>query len=103
VKAKLEDFSPAPMSEVLAMNGDESKATRLSRFSGALVLTALAARLRSQPIDANLDSLKLPGFAIQSISPLDPTGWVRVNLVRVPNSAPATPATVAAAPATPAS
>jgi hypothetical protein len=100
VKAKLEDFTPAPTSEVLAINGDEARATRLSRFSGALVLSALAARLRSQPIDANLDNLKLRGFAIQSISPLDPTGWVRVNLVRVPESA---PATVAAVPAVPAS
>ena len=35
VKAKLEDFTPAPTSEVLAMNGDESRSTRLSRFSGA--------------------------------------------------------------------
>jgi hypothetical protein len=82
------------------MNGDESKAVRISRFSGALVLSALAARLRSQPIDASLDNLKLRGFAIQSISPLDPTGWVRVNLVPVPGSP---PATVAAAPAAPAS
>jgi hypothetical protein len=104
VKAKLEDFTPSPTSEVLAMNGDEARPTRLSRFSGALVLSALAARLRSQPIDASLDNLKLRGFAIQSISPLDPTGWVRVNLVPVPvaGSAP-TPATVAAVPAAPAS
>jgi hypothetical protein len=99
VKAKLEDFTPAPTSEVLAMNGDESKSTRLSRFSGALVLSALAVRARSQPIEASLDNLKLRGFAIQSISPLDPTGWVRVNLVRVPDSAPATVAAVPAAPA----
>jgi hypothetical protein len=99
VKAKIEDFSPAPTSEVLAINGDESKSTRISRFSGALVLSALAVRLRSQPIDASLDNLKLRGFAIQSISPLDPTGWVRVNLVRVPGSPAATVAAVPAAPA----
>ena len=36
VKAKLEDFTPAPTSEVLAINGDEARSQRLSRFSGAL-------------------------------------------------------------------
>ena len=82
VKGKIEEFNPSPTSQVLAINDDESKAKALTRFSGALVLTALATRVRSQPINTSLDNLNLPGFAIQSISPLDPSGWVRVNLVR---------------------
>jgi hypothetical protein len=82
VRAKLQEFTPSPLSQVLAIRDDESKATPLNRFSGALVIGAIAAKLRSQPIDANLDNLKLKGFAIQSISPLDPSGWVRLTLVR---------------------
>ena len=34
---------------------------------------------------ANLDNLNLRGFAIQSISPLDPSGWLRVTLARAQN------------------
>jgi hypothetical protein len=82
IKAKLEDFSPAPSSQVLAINNDESKPVALTRFSGAVVISALAARVRSQPLIASLDNLNLRGFAVQSISPLDPSGWLRVNLVR---------------------
>jgi hypothetical protein len=83
IKAKVEDFTPSPSSQVLALNDDESKATPLNRFSGALVLSSLGARLRNQPpIDLDLNTLNLRGMAIQSVSPLDPSGWVRVNLVR---------------------
>jgi hypothetical protein len=102
VKSKVEEFNPSPTSQVLAINDDESKARPLNRFSGALVLSALATRMRSQPINASLDNLNLRGFAIQSISPLDPSGWVRVSLVRTATApVPATPAPapVMAAPA----
>jgi hypothetical protein len=100
VKGKIEEFNPSTNSQVQAINDDESKAQTLNRFSGALVLTTLATKIRQQPINASLDDLKLPGFAIQSISPLDPSGWMRVSLVRtVPVAAPAAPAQVMAAPA----
>ena len=74
VRAKIEDFTPSPDSHVLAINDDESKATALNRFSGALVIRLWPHRLRSLPIVANLDHLNLRGFAIQSITPLDPSG-----------------------------
>ena len=57
---------------------------------------ALGTKIRSQNIDVALSQLKLPGFAIQSISPLDPSGWIRVNLIRTA-TAPA-PAMTASAP-----
>src|SRR5262249_6248100 len=41
LRAKIEDFSPSPSSQVLAINEDETKPTTLTRFSGALVLSAL--------------------------------------------------------------
>ena len=97
VKAKLEDFTPSPTSQVLAFNDDESKPTAsepVQRSAGAQRPWRLGCE--SQPIDASLDNLKLRGFAIQSISPLDPSGWVRLSLTRRPG---APPAGVAAAPA----
>ena len=42
LRAKVEEFTPSPNSQVLAINEDESKPSSLTRFSGALVLTALA-------------------------------------------------------------
>ena len=51
-------------------------------------MTAMGAKILSQDIDINLDQLRLPGFTIQSISPLDPSGWGRVNLVRAGGTPP---------------
>ena len=49
-------------------------------------LDGLKTKLQGQPIDIPLSNLQLRGFAIQSVSPLDPSGWIRVNLVRVSSS-----------------
>jgi hypothetical protein len=84
IKARIEDFSPSPASQVLAINDDEKKPTPLTRFSAALVISSVVARLRSQPIEADLNRLNLRGFGIQSVTPLDPSGWMRVTLARVP-------------------
>lgn len=89
VRAKVEEFTPDPKSQALAIQDDETKAAPLTRFSGALVIGTLAGKIRSQPIEANLDNLRLPGYAIQSISPLDPTGWVRLNLYKTHEPVPA--------------
>src|SRR5262249_2144898 len=82
LKGKIQEFNPGTGGEVLAINDDENQAKPLTRFRSAIVMTALGARMRSQNIDINLDQLKLPGFAIRSVSPLDPSGWARINLVR---------------------
>ena len=82
VHAKVEDFNPGTDSQVLAIADDESKGVPLSRFSAAFVLGAFGGQLRLKPIDATLDQLKVPGIIVRSISPLDPTGWVTVNLER---------------------
>jgi hypothetical protein len=86
IHGKVEDFSPGTNAEVLAINDDENKGQPLSRFSAAIVLAAIGAKLRSQPIDVALNQEKVlgipmrPGISIRSISPLDPSGWVRVSL-----------------------
>jgi hypothetical protein len=86
LKGKIEEFNAGTRGEVLAINDDENQARPLTRFMSAIVISALGTRLRSQNIDINLDQfqLPLPGFAIQSVSPLDPSGWARINLVRRP-------------------
>ncbi|MGP0064921.1 MAG: hypothetical protein ACLQGP_15145, partial [Isosphaeraceae bacterium] len=82
LKGKIEEFNPGTNPQVIAINDDENKGTTLTRFTAAFVMGALGNKIRSQNIDVALDQLKLPGFAIHSVSPLDPTGWMRVNLVR---------------------
>jgi hypothetical protein len=85
VQGKVEDFNPGADGQVFAIADDETKAALLSRFSTAFVLGAVGGQLRQQPIDVTLDQVKIPGLLIRSISPLDPSGWVRVNLERDPS------------------
>jgi hypothetical protein len=80
LKGKLEGFDPGPGSRVFAINDDEAKATELTRFTSAIVLSVLANQLKGRPIDVPLSNVNIPGFAIDSISDLDPSGWMRVVL-----------------------
>lgn len=82
VHAKIEDITVPTNAEVVAINESESDARPLNRFSGALVITALLGKLRTQPIDTDLNNIRIPGLAITSVSPVDPSGWMRINLVR---------------------
>ena len=86
--AKVEDFNPGARPEVLAITDDETKAVPLSRFSASLVLGSIGGRLRTQPINVSLAQLHLPNFSIRSVSPLDPSGWVRVGLEPNPTNEP---------------
>jgi hypothetical protein len=82
LKGKIQEFNPGTTGEVIAINDDENQGKPLTRFQSAIVMTALGGRIRSQNIDVSLDQLRLPGFQIRSVSPLDPSGWARINLVR---------------------
>ncbi len=88
IKGNIQEFNPGTTGEVLAINDDEAQAKPLTRFQSAIVMTALGGRIRRQAINLSLDQLKLPGFAIRSVSPLDPSGWARINLVRDSNETP---------------
>jgi len=77
----VEDFDPGPGSKVLAVNEDEDKAEPLTAFTGAFVSGILRTKLRGKPFDVPLNNVKLKGFAINSVYPLDPSGWLRVVLV----------------------
>jgi len=87
---KIESFDPGtnPNTKVYALNDDESKAQELTIFSAAPVLGFLRTRIEGRPIDVPLSNLQLRGFAIREVSPLDPTGWIRVQLVRTSASLP---------------
>jgi hypothetical protein len=82
VRGKIPEFNPGTNATVLAINDDETKGNPLTRFTTTFVLGAIVSKIRSQSIDVTLDRLQLPGFAIRSVSPLDPSGWMRVNLVK---------------------
>jgi hypothetical protein len=77
---KIEEFDPGPGAKVYALNEDESEARALPL--AFVVLGVVRSRVQGQPINVPLSNLQLRGFAIREVSPLDPTGWVRVKLVR---------------------
>jgi hypothetical protein len=85
LEAKVAEFNPGPNVQVLAITDDETKAVTLSRFSAGVVISAMVAKLRTQPINVDLEQVNLPGFSIRSISPLHPSGWLRVGLMRDPS------------------
>jgi hypothetical protein len=79
---RIEGFDPGPGATVYAINEDESKAQPLTAFTSTFVLGIFRAKIQGQPIDFPLSNLQLRGFAINNVLPLDPSGWIRVNLVR---------------------
>jgi hypothetical protein len=81
---KIESFDPGtnPNTKVYALNDDESKPQELTIFSAAPVLGFLRTRIEGRPIEVPLSNLQLRGFAIREVSKLDPSGWIRVQLVR---------------------
>ena len=79
------DVGPLADLRAEAIDKDD-KATNLTEFDKALLVGDLRAQAQGQKVDIPLSNLKLEGFAIQSITPLDPSGWVRAVLVRISNS-----------------
>lgn len=90
---RVEGFDAGPEARVFAINDDEAKASPLTAFTRVAVLNTFANRLKGQPIDIPLSNINLGKFALNSVSPLDPSGWIRLNLVPA-GSAPAPTPTV---------
>jgi hypothetical protein len=97
---RIEGYDSGARARVLAINDDESKATALSGLSSTPVLAVFGSKLKGMPIDIPLSDLNLPGFVLTSVSPIDPTGWVRVVLAPTPaaDNGPRLPTTPAAEP-----
>jgi hypothetical protein len=83
---QVEEFDPGNGAKVFAINQDESKPQQLQPFPSVIALGVLKNKLRGQPINVPLSNLQLRGFAIQEVTALDPSGWIRVNLVRTSSS-----------------
>ncbi len=86
LSGRIESFDPGPQAKVYAVNEDETKAEPLTVFTTTVALSAFRSKLQGQPIDIPLSNLKLQGFAIKAVSPLDPSGWIRAQLVRTSSS-----------------
>jgi hypothetical protein len=76
------DLGGANTAKVYGLGDDESKAQSLTLFLAAPVLGLVQEKVKGRTIDVPLSNLKLQGFAIREVSPLDPSGWMRVQLVR---------------------
>jgi hypothetical protein len=82
LSGRVEEFNPGPGAKVYTLNDDETKPRLMANAASFGVFVVFANRLKGQPIDIPLSNLKLQGFAIQKVSDLDPSGWIRVQLVR---------------------
>lgn len=82
LSGKIEEVDLGPQAKVYALTDDEAKAQQLNAFTASFVKGILQTKLQGQPVDVPLSNLQLRGFAIRDVSPLDPTGWIRVNLAR---------------------
>jgi hypothetical protein len=82
--ARVAGFDPGPDATLLAINQDEANPTRVNVFNTALILGVIRARVQGRPIDLTLDAASIPGFTLQSVSDLDPTGWMRLVLRKSP-------------------
>ena len=79
---RIEGFDPGPHAKIFAVNEDESQAEPLTAFTSTIFVGIMRSRIQGQPINVPLSNLKLQGFEIEAVSDLDPSGWIRVKLVR---------------------
>lgn len=82
VEAAIVSFDPGREAEVFAINEDESDARRLNALTSTVVLGALRSQFLGRTIRPELEPIDLQGFAVQSVSALHPTGWIRAVLTR---------------------
>lgn len=81
LSAKIVSIDAGPSLQVLAITDDETKAQPLNPIQARVIMTALSGRASGQSIPLPLDSLPLSSFVVNSVSKLDPTGWIRVVLM----------------------
>ncbi|MBX6312738.1 MAG: hypothetical protein IRY99_07460 [Isosphaeraceae bacterium] len=78
LSGRIEEFDPGPGAQVYAIDESEEKAVPLTAFTRTIVLNTFGNRLKGQPIDIPLSQIRLPNLELTSISPLDPSGWIRI-------------------------
>ena len=104
IDAKVEDLVWGAGSKVQTIGDDDNAPTTMGPFQANIALAGFRTKLQQVPIHAPLGNLKLRGFDIETISPLDPSGWMRVVLtpngepMNLPGQQPAAPSAPAAVP-----
>lgn len=99
LKANIADFVHGTDARVQAIWDNEANPTTLDPFRGNLVLGVIRGELQKKPLNVPLNSVPLKGFVLKNVSPLDPSGWIRVVLSPTGESPIAPPAPAAPAPA----
>jgi len=79
---RIESFDFDQAAKVFSLNDDESKPLPMPALTRNLVLNVFRNKVRGQPVDIPFRNLQLRGLAIREVSALDPSGWIRVNLIR---------------------
>lgn len=80
LEGRVASFDPGPGAKLYAINEDPANATQVGSIPSALILGVLRSRMQGRPIDVSLDAAHLPGYQLRSVSPLDPSGWIRAVL-----------------------
>ena len=97
IRAKVEDFAPSNNFRVLAIDNDESKPSTLNRFGGALVISAVGARL--QPANRGQSGQCEPARLCHPVNLT--TGSFRLGASEPVHAQSAAPVATAAVPAAP--
>jgi hypothetical protein len=80
ITGKIDEFNLPPDTQVLAIGADEASARPLNLLAKAGIIGTLSTQIAGRPIDVPLQTDRLSGLQLESVSPLDPTGWLRVQL-----------------------
>ena len=84
LKAKVTSFNLDPKLSVKAIQQDEGAAQALNPILARLVSTGLSSRIVGQTFDLPVSALNRPDVALMDVSPLDPSGWLRLILMPLP-------------------
>ncbi len=81
LKGTLQGFEPGQGVKVYAINEDEQQAQALNAFTANIIAAAVSTKLKGRPLEVQLNQLQRPGLALGEVSPLDPSGWMRIVLL----------------------
>jgi hypothetical protein len=82
IKARVVEFDPGRDFKAYELGKGEPRL--LNAIQSRVLVAGLSAGVEQQVLDVPLSGVALPGLALASASPLDPSGWMRVVLVPVP-------------------
>ncbi len=83
LSGKIESLDIGTTAKVESVGTSEEESQPVGNLMRATAVSVLMGRVTGQAIELPLTAVQVPeGFAIKSVSALDPTGWVRLVLVR---------------------